>query len=111
MKVYDVDKKEFYKGYTLKYLLFFRKRLDLIERELNAGKLEQALILTMDKPYVDYPEFNFYRINILIRLGHLDLALDVASNEKFADFEPIQQQKKGLEEELRIRKESIRRAS
>lgn len=105
MKVYDVDKKEFYKGYTLKYLLFFRKRLDLIERELNAGKLEQALILTMDKPYVDYPEFNFYRINILIRLGHLDLALDVASNEKFADFKPIQQQKKGLEEELRIRKE------
>ena len=89
MKVYDVDKKEFYKGYTLKYLLFFRKRLDLIERELNAGKLEQALILTMDKPYIDYPEFNFYRINILIRLGHLDLALDVASTEMYDEAKKI----------------------
>lgn len=109
MKVYEVDKKEFYKGYTLKYLLFFRKRLNLIERELKAGNLEQALVLTMDKPYVGYPEFNFYRINILIRLGHIDLALDVASDEKFKDFEPIQIQKAGLEEAIRIKNEEEER--
>ena len=102
MKVYEVDNKEFYKGYTLKNLLFFRKRLDLVEKELNAGNLEQALVLVMDSPYIEYPEFNFYRINILIRLGHLDLALDVASDSKFKDFKPIQIQKEGLESVIRF---------
>lgn len=105
MKVYEVDKKEFYKGYTLKYLLFFRRHLNKIEKELNVNNLESALVLTMEHPYVNYPEFNFYRINILIRLGHIDLALDVASKEEFANFEPIQIQKRGLEEEIRIRNE------
>lgn len=102
MKVYDVDKKEFFKGYTLKHLLFFRKQLDLIERELNAGNLEQALALTMQKPYIDYPEFNFYRINILIRLGHLDIALSIAEDKRFESFEPIQKQKIGLLESIKI---------
>lgn len=102
MKVYEVDKKEFFKGYTLKYLLFFRKQLDLIVNELNAGNLEQALILTMDRPYIDYPEFNFYRINILIRLGQLDLALNIAEEKKFENFEPIQKQKMGLLEAIKI---------
>lgn len=102
MKVYEVDKKEFFKGYTLKYLLFFRKQLDLIVNELNAGNLEQALILTMDRPYIDYPEFNFYRINILIRLGQLDLALSIAEEKKFENFEPIQKQKMGLLEAIKI---------
>lgn len=102
MKVYEVDKKEFFKGYTLKYLLFFRKQLDLIVNELNAGNLEQALILTMDRPYIDYPEFNFYRINILIRLGQLDLALSIAEDKKFENFEPIQKQKMGLLEAIKI---------
>lgn len=105
MRVYEVDKKEFYKGYTLKELFFLKKRLKLIEKELDAGNLEHALVLVMDHPYIDYPEFNFYRINILIRLGKLDLALDVASDPKFKDFNPIQMQREGLTEAIRLKEE------
>ncbi len=105
MKIYEVDKKEFFKEYSLKDLIIFRKRLNLIEGELKADNLEMALSLTMDKPYIDTPEFNFYRINILIRLGHPELALDVAENEKFKDFKPIQVQKDGLIEAINARRE------
>ena len=105
MKIYEVDKREFFKGYSLKELIIFRKRLNLIEGELKASNLEKALSLTMDKPYIDTPEFNFYRINILIRLGHPELALDVAGNEIFKDFKPIQVQKDGLIDAINARKE------
>lgn len=103
MKIYEVNKEDFYKGYSLKELVFYRKRLNLIEKELNACNLEAALNLMMDKPYVDLPEFNFYRINILIRLGNPDLALDIAEDTKFKDFNPIQIQRDALLELKRKR--------
>lgn len=109
MKVYEVNKEEFFKGYSLVELIKFKNRIKLIEKELSASNLENALSLTMDKLYVEIPEFNFYRINILIRMRHLDLALDVAENENFKNFKPIQTQKEGLIEAIRIRDEEEKR--
>lgn len=117
MEKYVVYEEDFYKGYSRSELRIFRKHLDKMQEFLDKEDLESALNCIMDSPYITMPEFTFYRINLLIRLERIKEALDVANDEQFKTFRPIQAQREGIaaylerikqEEHMRLEQERLK---
>lgn len=117
MEKYVVYEEDFYQGYSESELRIFRKYLDNMQEFLDKEDLEGALNCIMESPYITMSEFAFYRINLLIRLNRIDEALDIANDEQFKTFRPIQAQREGIvaylerlkqEEQIRLEQERIK---
>lgn len=105
MEKYEVFASDFYQNYSKTKLRLYRKRLDMLETFIDHEDLEGALNCVTEEPYNTVPEFAFYRINILIRLKRFEEAYEVASDQLFINFRPVQTQKKGLEYYFKLLKE------
>jgi hypothetical protein len=89
MREIEIENKYFFKNYSLADIVKYKLQLRKIKNELDKKNLIEAYNLIIERPFIFVPEFNFYRINILIRLGNVGLAAKVAMNPKFDNFEPI----------------------
>lgn len=117
MEKFVVYEEDFYQSYSKFELWKFRKRLDKMQKLLDKEDLEGALNCVMERPYINVKEFAFYRINLLIRLNRIDEALDIANDEQFKTFRPIQTQREGIinylekikqEEQKRLEEEKLK---
>lgn len=93
----EINLNEFFKKYSEEEIEELKSIIKETMGNLNDNNIEETVETLSKNKYVKYPEIQYYRVNLLIRLKKYGKAYNIASN---SSFEPLQVIAKDLKKKL-----------
>ena len=93
----EVNLNDFFRKYPEEEIIEIKKFLSETLSDVNDDNMEEKADRLGKNKYLKYPEVQYYRVNLLIRLGKIGKAYNIASN---SSFEPLKVIAKELKQKL-----------
>lgn len=94
----NIRMSEFYKGYRPEQIEMIKKIIEDAFKDMNESNMVNVANKLSDTKYNKYPEIQYYRVNLLIRIGKINKAYKVACN--YHKFQPLDVISKELEAKI-----------
>lgn len=107
----EVNLNDFFRKYPEEEIIEIKKFLSETLSDVNDDNMEEKADRLGKNKYLKYPEVQYYRVNLLIRLGKIGKAYNIASNSSFGPLKVIakelKQKLEGLESKRKLHIDKI----